>query len=361
MRLLPFILLTVSFIHQLPAQNNGPLLRFLQDEYNFGPVSERTGDLKHRFGFVNEGSGPLWLNSVQPSCACTTPEWTHDSIFPGDTGYVDVSYSTYARPGEFSKTIGIYPNTPQGVVLITIKGEVYLPNDGSEESQRRMYYGDLRFAESYISADPIYTNRVDTFTARLVNSGAQTVNIIEVAKLPHYIRLMHVPESVEPGETALMQVFIDGSKIGKWGYVADQIVLQTDDPIIGPKGLHVVANVKEYFPKMSKGQLKKQPLVESDRYEHSFGEHREGAILHTSFTLKNSGKTPLVIHDIVTDCACVSIEWTSKTLAPGETAILKTSFDTVLRQGVQVRPIKVVSNDPRRPEMMMYLKATLIP
>jgi len=361
MRLLPFLILLTCGSYGLQGQNKGPLLRFLQDEYNYGPVSERTGDLKHRFDFVNDGSGPLWLNSVQPSCACTTPQWSHDSIYPGDTGYVEVSYSTYARPGEFSKTIGIYPNTPQGVVIITIKGEVYLPNDGSEEAQRRMYYGDLRFAESYISADPLYTNKVDTFTARLVNSGAQTVGIIEVSKLPGFVRLLNVPESVEPGETALFQVLVDGSKVGKWGYVADQIVLLTDDPIIGNKGLNVVANVKEFFPKMSKGQLKKQPLVESDRYEHAFGEHREGAILHTSFTLKNSGKSPLVIHDIVTDCACVSIGWTSKTLAPGESAELKVSFDTVLRQGAQVRPIKVVSNDPRRPEMMMYLKATLIP
>ena len=360
MRLLTLLIL-VSVAHMLPAQNQGPLLRFIQEEYNFGPVSERTGDLKHRFGFVNDGNGPLWLNSVQPSCACTTPEWSHDSIYPGDTGYVDVSYSTYARPGEFSKTIGIYPNTPQGVIIITIKGEVYLPNDDSKEAQERMYFGDLRFAENYISADPIFNNQTDTFTARLVNSGAQTVNINEVSKLPQYIRILNVPESVEPGETVLLQILVDGSKIGKWGYVTDQIVLQTDDPIIGPKGLHVVANVKEFFPKMSKGQLKKQPWAESDRYEHNFGEHKEGAILHTSFTLKNSGKTPLIIHDIVTDCACVSISWTTKTLAPGESVELKTSFDTVLRQGVQMRPIKVVSNDPRHPEMMMYLKANLIP
>lgn len=361
MRFRYFLLLLCTGTTSLLAQNKGPLLRFIQDVYDFGPVSERSGDLKHRFSFVNDGSGPLWLNSVQPSCACTTPEWSHDSIFPGDTGYVDVSYSTYARPGDFSKTIGIYPNTPQGVIIITIKGEVYLPNDDSEAANQRMYFGDLRFAEGYISADPIFNNQVDTFTARLVNSGAQTVNILEVSKLPKYIRLQNVPESVEPGETALMKVIVDGSKIGKWGYVSDQIVLLSDDPIIAPKGLSVVANVKEYFPKMTKSQLKKQPLAEVDRYEHSFGSHQEGAILHTSFSVVNSGKTPLIIHDVVTDCACVAVDWTSKTLAPGERAELKVSFDTVLRQKTQVRPIKIVSNDPRRPELMMYLKATLIP
>ena len=360
MRFLNLLFLFTAATVSLRAQNKGPLLRFLQDEYNFGPVSERTGDLKYRFYFVNEGEGPLWLNSVQPSCACTTPEWSHDSIFPGDTGYVAVSYSTYARPGEFSKTIGVYPNTPQGVVIITIKGEVYLPNDDSEASQRRMYFGDLRFTDPSVSADPLYNNEIDTLTARLVNSGAQSVGIIDVEKLPAYTQLLNLPETVEPGETALFQILVDGSKVGKWGYVMDQIVLETDDPIVSRKGLHVIVNVKEYFPRMSKGQLKKQALVESDRYEHAFGEHQEGAILHTSFTIKNSGKSPLVIHDVVTDCACVAVGWTNKTLAPGESAELKVSFDTVLRQDVQVRPIKIVSNDPRRPEMMMYLKAKII-
>jgi hypothetical protein len=343
------------------AQRRGPLLQFLHDEWNFGKVSERTGILKHSFPFVNDGDAPLWLTKVEPSCACTSPEWSHDTIMPGDTGYVSAAYQTYARPGAFDKTIAIFANTPQGAIIIRVKGDVFLPYDESTEARNREWYGDLRLVEQTITSDPLYNDRSDTLSARFINHGNQTVQILEVVKLPHYVTLLNLPEAVEPGETAIFQVVMDGSKVGKWGWISDQINLFTDDPMQPYKQIFLTAQVKEYFPAAGNKKLLKQaPNIGIDRQDHAFGQHKEGAILHTSFTLRNTGKSPLIIRDMVTDCACVEVTPNKGTLAPGETLELKVKFDTVFRTGLQMRPVRIVSNDPDQSELTFYLKAQVL-
>ena len=361
MRFLSLILTLLVSVASLQAQRRGPLLQFLHDEWNFGKVSERTGILKHSFPFVNDGDAPLWLTKVEPSCACTSPEWSHDTIMPGDTGYVSAAYQTYARPGAFDKTIAIFANTPQGAIIIRVKGDVFLPYDESTEARNREWYGDLRLVEQTITSDPLYNDRSDTLSARFINHGNQTVQILEVVKLPHYVTLLNLPEAVEPGETAIFQVVMDGSKVGKWGWISDQINLFTDDPMQPYKQIFLTAQVKEYFPAAGNKKLLKQaPNIGIDRQDHAFGQHKEGAILHTSFTLRNTGKSPLIIRDMVTDCACVEVTPNKGTLAPGETLELKVKFDTVFRTGLQMRPVRIVSNDPDQSELTFYLKAQVL-
>jgi hypothetical protein len=58
----------------LPAE-----ITFEITEHNFGEMKE--GTLANvDFKFTNTGKGPLILNTVQPSCGCTTPEWPKELI-----------------------------------------------------------------------------------------------------------------------------------------------------------------------------------------------------------------------------------------------------------------------------------------
>jgi hypothetical protein len=360
MRTIIVLALLLCGFAPLTAQKRGPMLQFLHNEWHFGKVSERYGTLKHKFPFVNDGDAPLWLTKVEPSCACTSPEWTHDTIMPGDTGYVSAGYQTYARPGEFDKTIAVFANTPQGAIIIRVKGEVFMPYDESTEQRERMWYGDLRFTEQTVNIDPLWHNKTDTFTTRLINHGNQPVSILSVSRKPAYVTILNLPEALDPGETVLLRVVVDGSKVGKWGYVEDNIQLLTDDPMQAYKQLAVMLNVKEYFPPRKKSDLKKLPRITLAENIYDHGKHREGAILHASFTVSNTGKSPLVIRSVTTDCACVKANFPKYTLEPGETIEVKTSFDTVFRTGLQMRPVKILSNDPNQTEINFYLKANVV-
>lgn len=96
-------------------------MAFKEDVHDFGTVDEGAA-AEYTFQVKNTGKEPLVIQRVQPSCGCTTPEWTKDPIAPGKTGSVKASYGTQGRPGHFDKTLTVVSNA--GTKVLTIKGDV---------------------------------------------------------------------------------------------------------------------------------------------------------------------------------------------------------------------------------------------
>jgi hypothetical protein len=100
-----------------------PQITFDQTEHDFGTIKEGTM-ANYEFTFTNTGKTPLILSNVQPSCGCTTPEWSKEPIMPGVKGTIKASFNSYARPGTFQKYITVKSNASNGEVMLTIKGTV---------------------------------------------------------------------------------------------------------------------------------------------------------------------------------------------------------------------------------------------
>ena len=77
----------------------------------------------HEFRFMNKGSEPLVITSVQASCGCTVANFTKDPIPAGGEGFVTATYNA-ATKGIFNKTVTVNANTQNGVVTLSIRGEV---------------------------------------------------------------------------------------------------------------------------------------------------------------------------------------------------------------------------------------------
>ena len=100
-----------------------PQLTFANESHDFGTISE--GDVvETEFKFTNTGKAPVVISNVQPSCGCTTPEWTREPIMPGKTGKVTASYNSAGRPGSFNKTITVVNNGEVSQIVLTIQGSV---------------------------------------------------------------------------------------------------------------------------------------------------------------------------------------------------------------------------------------------
>ena len=93
-----------------------------ETEFNFGKIPQGK-PVTHVFMFTNTGKTPLSLDNVQASCGCTTPEWSKDTVAPGETSKITVGYNA-ANEGAFTKSITITYNGNQNK-LINIKGEVW--------------------------------------------------------------------------------------------------------------------------------------------------------------------------------------------------------------------------------------------
>ena len=98
-------------------------ITFDQTTLDYGTV--KPGADGHRvFTIKNTGDKPLIISNVQPSCGCTTPEWSKEPIMPGKTGAIKVHYDTN-RQGNFLKIIEVFSNDPaNNRSVINIKGNV---------------------------------------------------------------------------------------------------------------------------------------------------------------------------------------------------------------------------------------------
>lgn len=98
-------------------------ITFDKPEHDFGKIKEGTL-ATYEFTFTNTGKAPLVLSNVQPSCGCTTPEWSKEPIMPGAKGTVKAVFNSYGRPGTFQKYITVKSNSSGGDVTLTFKGTV---------------------------------------------------------------------------------------------------------------------------------------------------------------------------------------------------------------------------------------------
>jgi len=78
-KFLGILALVVGFAFQSNAQG---AIKFKAEKHDFGKIVEGT-QASYSFEFTNTGKAPVVISNVQPSCGCTTPEWTREPIMPG--------------------------------------------------------------------------------------------------------------------------------------------------------------------------------------------------------------------------------------------------------------------------------------
>ena len=121
------LLLTVFLIgFQVFSQEKQAKIEFKQNEIDYGKI-DKNSDGTRIFEFTNTGNAPLIINRVKSSCGCTVPSKPTQPIMPGKSDKIVVKYNTH-RVGPFRKTITVYSNAKNNVVILKIKGKVVDPD-----------------------------------------------------------------------------------------------------------------------------------------------------------------------------------------------------------------------------------------
>lgn len=105
------------------TDNNLPIIKFTETEYNFGTVIQGE-KVAHSFVFENTGTGNLIISNVKASCGCTVPKWTKEPIKPGQTGNIELVFDSANRDGIQTKSAKVYSNTQPNVTELLIRCEV---------------------------------------------------------------------------------------------------------------------------------------------------------------------------------------------------------------------------------------------
>jgi len=112
------------------------------------------------------------------------------------------------------------------------------------------------------------------------------------------------------------------------------------------------ANKPEPSTSQAPTDTSKQTTIEwLDGTNRDFGSIKHGEPLDVSFRFKNTGNKPLIISNVSASCGCTIPEIPKKPYAPGETGVIRATFDSNKGQiGHNSKQVTVFSNT--NPEAM---------
>jgi Protein of unknown function (DUF1573) len=107
-----------------------PIMQLETTEHDFGTIKE--GDVvEYVYKIKNTGEAPLIIQSAQPSCGCTVPDWSKEPIPVNGEGFVKAKFDSKGKPNAQNKTITVTANTWPKQTKLSFKAMV-LPNPTTE-------------------------------------------------------------------------------------------------------------------------------------------------------------------------------------------------------------------------------------
>ena len=110
----------------------------------------------------------------------------------------------------------------------------------------------------------------------------------------------------------------------------------------------------------SRGQAVAGPKIEVNPETKDAGTVAKGQVIETTFVVKNNGGSDLIITDARPGCGCTVASF-DKVVKPGAEGKVISSVDTKTFSGPISKSILLVSNDPERPQLNLFIKAIVKP
>jgi hypothetical protein len=95
-------------------------------EYQNAEIGVIRGDTTafYDYKFSNTGKRPLLISDVKGSCYCVKGKWPQQSIAPGKSAVITVSFNPEGVTGNFIRMLSVRTNAKQPVVDLMLSGSV---------------------------------------------------------------------------------------------------------------------------------------------------------------------------------------------------------------------------------------------
>jgi hypothetical protein len=307
------------------------------------------------FEFTNTGNAPLQIQNVQPTCGCTTPEWSKEPVKPGAKGFIKATFNPEGRPGSFDKSINISTNA--GPVTISFSG-VVSPKAPGLQDEYRTAMGNLRFKTTHASFGSISPGTTRKVTLEFINTGTSPVTI-GMSKIPDFLSVLVNPKTIKPNQRGSIDVFYDAKKKNDWGFILDYLPITLNSKQDPQFKLTISANINEDFSKLTQAQRENGPKSVFENPSFQFAPVKAGQKVEHVYSFKNNGKSPFIIRKIeVPEGLTSSIP--QKEIKPGTSGTIKITFDTEGKSGMQNKAITLYTNDPYNSVMLLWLKGNVL-
>lgn len=343
-----FVFLICLLISAGASAQQAKSVLFREETFDFGSIREEAGAAVHDFVFTNTTNRPIRIVNVQPSCGCTTPDWSKEPVEPGKTGFIKASYNPKGRPGYFNKTLTVTTDYEPNPIILQIKGTVSTDGVGSE-ADFQFAFGSWKFKSGAFNLGKVYTK--DEATVRdfqFMNTSQSPVTVSRIVS-PPYIKTEVTPTTIKAGERGHVKITYNGRKKNQYGFQSDNVEIHTDDENSAVKSFSVYATLEDYFGDLKPEEKAKAGRLQLGASSLDFGRLAKNTTMVREVAVSNTGRKELTIKAVQGNCACISASAAKTVLKPGENTIIKVSFDATDRKGTQQKAVTIYSDDPGNP------------
>lgn len=330
------------------------VMEFIYDVHNFRSISEKGGLVFHDFKFINLGKGPINITDVITSCGCTQSNWTRTPIKPGDTGVVRATFDPNGRVGEFEKTLTVVSDGSPNSYAIRIKGHVY-PTKLSPGDSYKYQYGNLAIKTNSIQFPAVKSNSYDSVEIGLFNLSNKKISIYKI-EAPNNMLVIQPESYIQPNTDMKILLKYYPKMPLEYGPTKQEIKIYTNDDSLPYKKFYISANIVENFENLDKKALKKAPKLVLNSAEIDLGNVKLFSSPVAKFTLTNKGKSDLIVRRVIRSCSCLTPELSQTVIPKGKTATLNVGYSLVNMAGPDSKTVKIITNDPKQPEITLNIK-----
>ena len=103
-----------------------PKIQMDEASFDFGEMQQGES-VTHDFVLKNIGDANLIISTAKGSCGCTVPEWPKEPIAKGEEVAIKVTFNSAGKSGKQNKTVTLVTNAIPNTKVITINGNVIVP------------------------------------------------------------------------------------------------------------------------------------------------------------------------------------------------------------------------------------------
>lgn len=231
------LLLFFLAISILPAQSLGPKITVTPIEYDFGDIIQGE-TVTHTFVITNAGWDTLNIAHVRASCGCTAANPQKNSLAPGESTNLLVSFNSTGRTGKQTKFVYIQSNDIDIPELrLTFVGSIK-SSDVKSELQSKIV-----FPETQHDFGVVQEGKKVEYTFKFTNMGNGNLEIKDIKTSCGCTAALVSSEKLEPGQNGTLKIELDTTN--RLGRMSRTITVTSNDPSEPQKILTIYAEVQK--------------------------------------------------------------------------------------------------------------------
>lgn len=185
-------------------------LKFIPEELDFGTIREDDGKVTRRVKAVNVSGETTFIISARTSCGCSAAEYPQQTLSPGDTTEISITYNPVNRPGKFLKTAKIYTGEERIGNSFKLKGMV-IPSKKNLDNAYPVKSGQLRLSSPLVNAGEVSVREARPLFVGIYNDSDQPI-MLSAASDSEPLEAAMPADSIEPFGISTLTLMLKGRK-----------------------------------------------------------------------------------------------------------------------------------------------------